>query len=125
MILIGIRFFDVLMVLVQKDDIFEKVKELETMKDLRKTQGTSKLDLVFYVADDTEVIDIVIVFRPDLFLEETIKKMSGDLMALIDAFLINPVIPLDELKSTLLSPVRKVEQNAFENEAAKVMSEEF
>lgn len=117
--------FDVLMVLVQKDDIFEKVKELESMKDLRQTHGTSKLDLVFYVADDADAIDIVIVFRPDLFLEETIKKMATDLTTLIDTFLINPIIPIDDLKSTLLSPIKKVEQNAFENEASKVLSEEF
>lgn len=117
--------FDVLIVWATKDDVFESVEALKKLKDLRGTANTSKLDLSLYMADDGKEITIGIQYSTDLFIKETIVKMANDYGSLIKSFLIDPAISVDALKSTLFSKNYVIEQNAFEDQAAKVLSEEF
>lgn len=117
--------FDVLIVWATKDDVFENVEALNKLKDLRGTANTSKLDLSLYMADDGREITVGIQYSTDLFIEETIAKMASDYTRLIKTFLIEPTMSVDTLKSTLFSRSYVIEQNAFEGQAAKVLSEEF
>ncbi|NOQ24952.1 MAG: amino acid adenylation domain-containing protein, partial [Bacteroidales bacterium] len=103
--------FDINMVVQNFDDISENQRENDVITEEDSTltsnlyRGTSKFDMIFFVSETLNTINISIEYYSDIFKRETIEKYIRCFKNIVSLIIENPKVKLKEIE--LLSQEEK------------------
>ncbi|NOQ27295.1 MAG: amino acid adenylation domain-containing protein, partial [Bacteroidales bacterium] len=103
--------FDINMVVQNFEDILDNQREADVITEEDSTptsnfyRGTSKFDMIFFVSETVNTINISIEYYSDIFKRETIEKFIRCFKSIVSSIIKNPKVKLKEIE--LLSQEEK------------------